>query len=85
MNWVAIVIAAIAQFIIGWVWYGPLFGKTWMSMMGMSQQSMSTGAARHTAPMRVPCVALLTCPDSESTRTRLPMMSTGSATMTYGM
>ncbi|TMJ04010.1 MAG: DUF1761 domain-containing protein [Bacillati bacterium ANGP1] len=41
MNWVAIVIAAIAQFIIGWVWYGPLFGKTWMSMMGMSQQSMS--------------------------------------------
>ena len=41
MNWVAIVIAAIAQFIIGWIWYGPLFGKTWMSMMGMSQQSMS--------------------------------------------
>jgi len=41
VNWVAIVIAAIAQFIIGWVWYGPLFGKTWMSMMGMSQQSMS--------------------------------------------
>ena len=40
MNWVAIVIAAIAQFVIGWIWYGPLFGKTWMSMMGMSQQSM---------------------------------------------
>ena len=41
MNWFAIVVAAIAQFIIGWIWYGPLFGKTWMSMMGMSQQSMS--------------------------------------------
>ena len=41
MNWVAIVVAAIAQFVIGWIWYGPLFGKTWMSMMGMSQQSMS--------------------------------------------
>jgi hypothetical protein len=40
VNWVAIVIAAIAQFVIGWIWYGPLFGKTWMSMMGMSQQSM---------------------------------------------
>ena len=40
MNWVAIVVAAIAQFVIGWIWYGPLFGKTWMSMMGMSQQSM---------------------------------------------
>lgn len=41
MNWVAIVVAAIAQFIIGWLWYGPLFGKTWMSMMGTSQQSGS--------------------------------------------
>ena len=41
MNWVAIIIAAVAQFVIGWIWYGPLFGKTWMSMMGMSQQSMS--------------------------------------------
>jgi len=41
VNWVAIVVAAIAQFVIGWIWYGPLFGKTWMSMMGMSQQSMS--------------------------------------------
>ena len=48
MNWVAIVIAAIAQFIIGWVWYGPLFGKTWMSMMGMSQQSMSREGMRKT-------------------------------------
>jgi len=40
VNWVAIVIAAIAQFVIGWIWYGPLFGKTWSSMMGMGQQSM---------------------------------------------
>ncbi len=48
MNWVAIVIAAIAQFIIGCIWYGPLFGKTWMSMMGMSQQSMSREGMRKT-------------------------------------
>jgi len=48
VNWVAIVIAAIAQFIIGWIWYGPLFGKTWLSMMGMSQQSMSREGMRKT-------------------------------------
>jgi len=48
VNWVAIVIAAIAQFIIGWIWYGPLFGKPWMSMMGMSQQSMSREGMRKT-------------------------------------
>ncbi len=41
MTWVVIVVAALAQFVIGWIWYGPLFGKTWMSMMGMSQPSMS--------------------------------------------
>ena len=29
MNYLAILLAAIAQFIIGAIWYTPLFGKTW--------------------------------------------------------
>ncbi len=41
MNWIAIIVAAIVQVVLGFIWYGPLFGKTWMSMMGMTQQSMS--------------------------------------------
>lgn len=35
MNNIAILIAVVANFILGWVWYGPLFGKAWGKEMGM--------------------------------------------------
>ena len=41
MNWGGIILAAVAQMVVGFIWYGPLFGKTWMSMMGSNMQSMS--------------------------------------------
>lgn len=34
LNFTLISIAIIVQFILGAVWYGPLFGKTWMRIMG---------------------------------------------------
>jgi len=41
VNWFGIILAAIAQMVVGFIWYGPLFGKTWMSMMGINTQRMS--------------------------------------------
>ena len=43
MNWLAIIIAAIANMIIGFLWYGNwAFGKSWMQLsgrtMGQGQQ-----------------------------------------------
>lgn len=43
MSYVAVIVAAIAQFILGFLWYGPVFGKAWRSMMGMKEQSTSGG------------------------------------------
>lgn len=43
MSYVAVIVAAIAQFILGFLWYGPLFGKAWRSMMGVKEQSTSGG------------------------------------------
>ena len=34
MNWVAIVVATAAAMVIGFLWYGPVFGKTWMALSG---------------------------------------------------
>jgi len=34
VNYLAVFIATIASFVFGWLWYGPLFGKAWMRMMG---------------------------------------------------
>jgi hypothetical protein len=39
VNWVAVVVAAIAQMVLGFIWYGPLFGKRWMSLMGVNPPS----------------------------------------------
>jgi hypothetical protein len=43
LSYLATIVAAIAQFILGFLWYGPLFGKPWRSLMGVSQQSTSGG------------------------------------------
>ena len=32
MNFIAIIVAAVAAFIIGFLWHGPLFGKLWMQL-----------------------------------------------------
>jgi hypothetical protein len=34
-DYLAVVLAAVASFLIGWLWYGPLFGKAWAKDMGM--------------------------------------------------
>lgn len=35
LNWVAIVGLTLLGFILGPIWYGPLFGKTWAKIHGM--------------------------------------------------
>jgi hypothetical protein len=35
LNIPAVLVAALAAFFFGWIWYGPLFGKTWAKAMGM--------------------------------------------------
>jgi hypothetical protein len=41
INYIALVVAAIARFLFGWLWYSPLlFGKTWMSPTNCSSQEM---------------------------------------------
>lgn len=39
LNYWAIIVATVLQFISGWVWYMPLFGKAWGAMHGYDQLS----------------------------------------------
>ena len=36
INWLAVIVAAIIPFAIGFLWYGPLFGKPWMESVGLT-------------------------------------------------
>lgn len=38
VNWIAVVAAAVSAFVLGGVWYGPLFGKKWMELVGLSEE-----------------------------------------------
>ena len=36
INFLAVGIAVVANFFLGALWYGPLFGKAWAAEMGIS-------------------------------------------------
>lgn len=33
VNWLAVLVAGIVPMIVGFLWYGPLFGKRWLALM----------------------------------------------------
>jgi len=39
VNYLAVLFAAIASMVVGSIWYGPLFGKMYTSVMGMDKMS----------------------------------------------
>ena len=40
LNYTAILGAAAAAILLGFLWYGPIFGKYWMKLMGFSKADM---------------------------------------------
>lgn len=40
LNWVEILVATIAGFAIGGVWYGPLFGNAWVAALGKKPEDI---------------------------------------------
>lgn len=40
VNYMAVAAAAIINMALGFVWYGPLFGKPWMKMVGLTDKDM---------------------------------------------
>jgi hypothetical protein len=44
INFMAILAAVVANFILGFIWYTPLFGKAWANEMGFDTNIKPTGA-----------------------------------------
>lgn len=36
LNWLAVVVSALSAFALGALWYGPLFGKAWQALSGIT-------------------------------------------------
>jgi hypothetical protein len=43
INWWAVIVAAIVKFVIGGIWYMPLFGKQYRALMGVPEGSDMSG------------------------------------------
>lgn len=44
VNWLAVIVAALAYFVIGAVWYAPpVFGAMWMAAGGMTREQSEEG------------------------------------------
>ena len=44
VNWVGVVIAAAFSFILGALWYGPLFGKRWIVLIGKRVEDLGSAS-----------------------------------------
>jgi hypothetical protein len=40
-NWIEVALAALSAFVIGGLWYGPLFGKRWQQLNALSDERMA--------------------------------------------
>lgn len=41
INYVAVFAAAVINMVIGYIWYGPLFGKQWIQESGLSKEQLA--------------------------------------------
>ena len=46
INYWAVLVGAVSNMVIGAIWYGPLFGKPWAHMIGMTQADMEKAKSR---------------------------------------
>ena len=42
INYLAVLLAGLAFMVVGIIWYGPLFGKQWKTLMGLTDESMKS-------------------------------------------
>ena len=43
INYLHVLVAGLAAFTVGYVWYGPLFGKAWIKEVGFTEAEMAEG------------------------------------------
>lgn len=45
INHLAVLVAVVLQFVLGFLWYGPLFGEAWMGMVGLDTATIEADPA----------------------------------------
>lgn len=59
INYWAVLLSVIVAAVLGFIWYGPLFGKQWMHMAGITKAEMEEGKKKGMAGMWKSMVPML--------------------------
>ncbi len=59
INFLAVLVAAIAAFFIGFMWHGPVFGKQWLKLKNISPAEVAAAQAKGMASMVPQMIAAL--------------------------
>src|SRR3989344_98601 len=43
VNYLAVVVGAVVIFVLGWLWYGPFFGKKWIALSKFTPEEVAAG------------------------------------------
>lgn len=60
LNWLAVIAATIVTMALGTVWYGPLFGKKWMQLEGLTKKEVDNADGMPQVYAQMGVIALLT-------------------------
>lgn len=75
LNWLAVVVAGVAYFALGAIWYMPaMFGRAWMRAGGIQMEGQRQSSAMYVAPLVTCLIAAVAT----------GMLALATATNTYG-
>jgi hypothetical protein len=78
VNWLAILVGAVVWFLLGALWYGPLFGKAWIAATGIDPRAEGRpGAGIYVFPLVAYIVATIAL--------AMLAVATGSSTLGHGI
>ena len=40
IHWLSVILAAVSSFLVGGIWYGPLFGRAWMKEFNFTEEDL---------------------------------------------
>ena len=46
-NWLAVVVGVVVSNVVGFLWYGPLFGNTWLRIIGKKREDIEASPSMY--------------------------------------
>lgn len=46
VNYLAVVLGAVVTIVVGFFWYGPVFGKKWIALSGIPPEALAEGTSK---------------------------------------